>query len=141
MVLEQRSYRRSSFTTEPQAVVASTNVTLSGPMPLDLTVYRGDTGKFRVTVKNEDNSPADLTGATWDADIRSAAGNPIALTAFEVIPVAGDPSSVDVVLDKVNANLLTPGVLYYDVEMTLADEIVTLVAGKLTVTQDVSRTP
>jgi hypothetical protein len=108
-------------------------------LQVDLKIYRGDTGRFRVTVTNEDTSPIDVSGATWDADIRSTASAPELVTSFDVILVAGDTSSVDVVLDETKADLLPPGNLVYDLEMRLSGEVVTLVGGSITVTQDVSR--
>jgi hypothetical protein len=144
--LQQRSFR--SVQPEPQfaptpmlapTLMSASEVELSGPLELDLSIYRGDTGRFRITVTNEDSSPADLSGATWDADIRTTANSPTVVTNFDVVPVVGDDSSVDVILNEVNADLLTAGTLSYDVEMRLDGEVITLVAGKITVTQDVSR--
>jgi hypothetical protein len=144
--MQQRSFR--TVQPEPQfaptpmlapTLMSASEVELSGPLELDLSIYRGDTGRFRITVTNEDSSPADLSGATWDADIRTTANSPTVVTNFDVVPVVGDDSSVDVILNEVNADLLTAGTLSYDVEMRLDGEVITLVAGKITVTQDVSR--
>lgn len=146
MPLEQRSFR--SVQPEPAlaptpmlapTLMTASTVELSGPMEVDLEIYRGDTGRFRITVANEDLSPVDLTGAVWDADIRTAANATTKVTSFVIVPVSGDTSSVDVVLDTTNADFLVSGNLVYDVQMTLGGEIITLVAGKITVTQDVSR--
>lgn len=114
-------------------------IALSGPMEVNLSIYRGDTGRFRITVTNDDESPADLTGATWDADIRNTAAAGAVLANFDVVPVAGDDSSVDVILNETQAEQLPSGTLSYDVEMRLDGEVITLVAGTITVTQDVSR--
>lgn len=146
MTLHQRTFTQTQPASEvvspfAPGVVAQASIDLSGPLPLDLNIYRGDTGRFRITVTDEVGGPINISGATWDADIRSVAANPTAITSFTVTPVAGDPSSVDVILDKTKSALLNPGTLVYDVEMTLGLEVVTLVGGKITVTQDVSRTP
>lgn len=114
-------------------------IALSGPMEVNLSIYRGDTGRFRITVTNDDESPADLTGATWDADIRNTAAAGAVLANFDVVPVVGDDSSVDVILNETQAEQLPSGTLSYDVEMRLDGEVITLVAGTITVTQDVSR--
>lgn len=146
MSLQQKSFR----TTKPEeplfeptllyeASLMAETVELSGPMEVDLSVYRGDTGRFRITVTDDLLQPVDISGATWDADIRASATSPTVLTSFDVEPVDGDTSSVDVILDETKADLLTVGTLVYDVEMRLAGEVVTLVTGKITVTQDVSR--
>ncbi len=114
-------------------------VALSGPLELDLSIYRGDTGRFRITVTQEDLTPVDISMADWDADIRTTAAAAAVITNFEVVPVVGDTSSVDVILNEASADLLMAGELSYDVEMRLNGEVITLVAGKITVDQDVSR--
>lgn len=124
-----------------QARAAPSVVVLSSPTKVDLAVYRGDTGQFRITVSDPDGNPVDLSGATWDADIRAKATDPTPITSFTVTPVAGDTSSVDVILSAVESDLLTPGTLVYDVEMRKVGAITTLIYGNITVTQDVSRTP
>lgn len=118
----------------------SSVVRLSGPLRIDLQVYRGDSGRFRITVLNPDQSPMDISGATWDADIRLKAESPDVITNFDITPVVGDPSSIDVSLTPENSSLLSNNCVY-DVEMTLSPtEVHTLIFGSITLTQDVSRT-
>lgn len=112
---------------------------LSEPTVVDLKVYRGDTGGFRITVSDSDSLPVDVSTATWDADIRLKATDVDVITSFDVVPVSGDVSSVDVKLSSVKSYMLDSNCVY-DVEMTLAGNVYTLVGGKITVTQDVSRT-
>lgn len=116
-------------------------IVLSSPMQVNLAVYRGDTGQFRVTVSDDLGNPVDLSGYTWDADIRLKAADPVVITSFTVTPVAGDTSSIDVALTIVEAELLPPGNLVYDVEMRKPGIVMTLIYGTIAVTQDVSRTP
>lgn len=107
------------------------------PIAQDLVVYRGDTGKFRVTVVDQNGQPVDVSAATWDCDIRDTADGAL-IVSLTVTPVAGTPSAVDVVLTAAqSAQLAVAGV--WDLEMTLAGEVHTLLAGKVTVTKDVSR--
>lgn len=141
MVMQQHS-----FFTEPSPPVvavplaAPSSIALSGPVKVDLSVYRGDSGAFRITVKDPDNQPVDVSAATWDADIRLNANAETVLTNFDIVPVTGDTSSVDVILSAADSALLS-GPCVYDVEMTLAGKVTTLIAGAISVTQDVSRTP
>ena len=114
-------------------------VALSEPMEVDLEIYRGDTGRFRVTVTKEDLSPVDLTLAEWDADIRGTGTSPAVIANFTIELVEDDTSSFDVILDEINADKLIAGDLVYDVEMRMGGEVVTLIKGTITVTQDVSR--
>jgi hypothetical protein len=114
-------------------------VVLSSPMKVDLAVYRGDTGQFRITVSDPNGNPVDITGYTWDGDIRSKANDPTVITNFTITPVSGDPASIDVALSLASADLLVPGTLVYDIEMRKPNIVMTLIYGNITVTQDVSR--
>lgn len=134
-VVEQEANQRIAARAAPSIVV------LSAPTKVDLAAYRGDTGQFRITVSDTDGNPVDLSGATWDADIRVKATDPTPVTSFTVTPVAGDTSSIDVILSASESDLLTPGTLVYDVEMRKVGAVTTLIYGNIVVTQDVSRTP
>ena len=112
------------------------------PQQLDLCAYRGDSGRFRLTVTEEDGiTPIDVSSATWDADIRTSVDEEAEAGSFEVVPVAGMTNAVDVILTAGLSATLNDGPYVYDVEMTMGIEVTTLVVGVLTVTKDVSRTP
>lgn len=123
------------------ARAAPSVVVLSAPTKVDLAAYRGDTGQFRITVTDTGGNPVDLSGSTWDGDIRVKANDPTVVTSFTITPVAGDTSSIDVILSATESELLTPGTLVYDIEMRKVGAVTTLIYGNLVVTQDVSRTP
>jgi hypothetical protein len=106
---------------------------------LPLCVYRGDSGRFRLAVTEPDLvTPIDITGGTWDADIRQTEDGTL-VGSFNVVPVAGTTNAVDVILTAELSELLDLPLYVYDVELTIASEVVTLVYGDLTVTKDVSR--
>jgi hypothetical protein len=124
----------------PSLRVAGTDgpLTLSKPLAVDLIVYRGDTGLFRITVANSDLSPHPVLDATWDADIRVSADDPTVITSMTVSPTPGDTSSVDVTLTAAMSRLITESAVY-DVEMTQGGIVTTLIAGAVVLTKDVSR--
>lgn len=115
-------------------------MTLTEPTEVDIIAYRGDSGRFRITVTdNEDPpNPIDISGMTWDADIRLKKNDDEVLASFDVVPVTGQPQSVDVILTKEEAAKL-PKKSYYDVEMTNGTARTTLVYGEIKATEDVSR--
>lgn len=113
-------------------------LTLSKPLAVDLSVYRGDTGMFRITVSNPDLTPHNVTDATWDADIRSEADDSTVIVSMTVSPVPGDSSSVDVSLTAAMSALIEENAVY-DVEMTQGGIVTTLIAGRIVLTKDVSR--
>jgi hypothetical protein len=124
----------------PLAVNPST-IALSAPTLIDLEVYRGDSGAFKVTVTDAVGVAVNVTGATWDADIREVADDASPVAQLTCTPVSGDPSSVTVKLTPVESAKLVKDTYVYDVQMTLNTEVQTLVAGSIRVTKDVSRTP
>jgi hypothetical protein len=138
MTVEQRSFFDQEAEAAPQAVVSPNNLTLSGPAKVDLSVYRGDTGQFRITVTDDQDNPVDVSAAAWEADIRLKATDPTVITNFDVQLVNGDTSSIDVLLSSDNSELLPTGCVY-DVEMRVGSTVTTLIYGTITVTQDVSR--
>ena len=114
-------------------------IKLSSPVKVDLVVYKGDSGKFRITlIPPAESDPIDISAAAFDADIRMEAAFPDTLTSFEVVPVEDDPASIDIILSAEKSELLYDGCVY-DVEMRVGDEVSTIIYGTITVTQDVSR--
>lgn len=122
---------------------APTVVVLSSPTQVNLAVYRGDTGQFRITVKDSGGNPINISTALWDADIRVKASDAAPLANFTIVPVVADTSSIDVKLSQLESDKLTAGTLVYDIEMRTGtapnQAVLTLIYGTLTVTQDVSR--
>lgn len=119
-------------------------VCFSDPATLNLCIYRGDTGVFRVTVTYADGQPIDVSSATWDADIRTSAAATTTLGSLVVTPVPGEPSKVDVAIPAATSAALPPNTApapVWDLQMTLAGQVQTLLKGSVTVTGDVSRTP
>lgn len=140
---EYRYYLGLVFTDklyDREDVIVPLEMVLTGPTEVDILAYRGDSGRFRITVTdNEDPpNPIDISGMTWDADIREKRNDAEILASFTVEPVSGQPQSVDVILTKENAALL-PKKSYYDVEMNNGTSRTTLVYGKIEATEDVSR--
>lgn len=123
----------------PFAAAASTGpLCLTQPLIQDLCVYRGDSGRIKVTVTAAGGAQVDVSTATWDADIRATADTAEVLATFLVTPVPSEPASVYLDLSAAeSAKLNTDGV--YDLQMTLAGLVQTILAGKVVVTKDVSR--
>jgi hypothetical protein len=115
---------------------------LTDPDNLDLCIYRGDTGRFQVDVVNADGTPANISGATWDCDIRATADSTTVLATLTVAPVGGSTSAVIVTLPAAASSALEPMTppAVWDLQMTLSGNVETLLRGNVTVTEDVSRT-
>jgi hypothetical protein len=126
--------------TEPAARLVLPPIALSEPAQLDITAYRGDSGRFRVTV-TQDGAPLDVSAATWDCDIRAQPDAPV-LASMTVTPVVGTTNAVDVLLPA-NATSNVSGEAVWDLEMTMGTDpditTTTLLRGNITFTPDVSR--
>ena len=114
-------------------------ICLTQPAELNLCVYRGDTGHLRIQV-TVGGAPADVSAATFDADIRATEDDTEVLATITATPVAGQPSMVDLLLTATESAKLDQNAVW-DLEMTLGGEVTTLVAGTVLVTKDVSRAP
>jgi hypothetical protein len=111
-------------------------------MRVNISVYRGDSGRFRLAIGDSLGAPIDVSTATWDADIRLQADDPTTITEFDVemVTTVTDNNTIDIILDATKSAML-PASCVYDLEMTLAGEVTTLIYGTITTTYDVSRTP
>lgn len=114
----------------------ATDVVFSDPLPVNLYVYRGDSGRFRVSVTGPDGAPLDISTATWDCDIRSNYDAEPPIVTLDVNPV--DANTVEVVLNTTMSALLVDNAVW-DLEMTLNGEVQTLLSGIVHVHKDVSR--
>lgn len=123
-------------TAAPRA--ASGPVCFTKPGEVDLCVYRGDSGRVRVHVTDAAGEPVDVTTATWDCDFRATADDAAVLCSPDIELVVGVVNAIDLVLTTEMSAALDSDCVW-DLEMTLAGEVTTVLAGKVIVTKDVSR--
>lgn len=113
-------------------------LTLSSPEVIDLEIYRGDSGSFIMTVTDSDGNPMDVTAADWLAEIRTTQDTPTVITEMNVSPISGQPSQVKVsIAPGSTSTMQTNGV--WDIQMTLAGEVTTLLGGAVILKKDVSK--
>lgn len=115
------------------------SITLSLPKKVDINVYQGDSGSFRITMTGPLGTPIDISQAAWDGDIRIKTSDANPVTSFDFTPVVDDTSSVDVILTSEKSELLVASKYVYDIEMREGDSVTTLIYGNISVEQDVSR--
>jgi hypothetical protein len=114
-------------------------VCFTKPGVVDLCVYRGDSGRVRVRVNDTAGLPVDVSGATWDCDFRSTLDAETVLCSPAIEPVDGITNAVDIVLSPECSASLDDDCVW-DLEMSLGGEVTTILAGRVLVTKDVSRT-
>lgn len=107
------------------------------PGRLPLTIYRGDTYRWRfgLWLDSDKTLPADITGATAKAEIRDRPGGTFiaALTCTIVLP-----NFIDGVLSAIDSAKL-PNSSAWDLQVTYASgDVATVLAGPVNTTVDVS---
>jgi hypothetical protein len=105
------------------------------PAKLDLVLYQGDTFRMTITVKNQDGSPANITGATATAQIRLA---PEDTTVQAPIGCTIATNVISLVLLAADAARLIPGEAFWDCQLAMPD-IRTLVYGRVKINPEVTR--
>jgi hypothetical protein len=109
------------------------------PVTVNLKLYQGDDFYLDLTVTNPDGTPADLTGYTAQAQIRTAVGAPDPPEASFTASVDTSASIIHLHLPHTEAEKLTAGVNYWDCQIS-STEWFTLAAGKVTVTGEITTT-
>ena len=133
------SISRAALGLPLDAMTQMGTICFTQPEQLDLCVYRGDSGRLRVTITDADGvTPVDVSAATWDCDIRETVDG-VQVGAMAVEPVEGTTNVVELVLTPTMSAALDNPPYVWDLEMQLNGEVTTLLAGNVTVTKDVSR--
>ena len=107
------------------------------PGRLPLSLYRGDTGRWRFTfwLDTARTLPADLTGAAVKSEIRDRAGGTLiaALSCFITLP-----NFIDASLSAADSAKL-PNSAVWDMQITYASgDVATVLAGPVNTTGDVT---
>lgn len=109
------------------------------PLSQDLALYAGDDFYLDLTVTNPDSTNADLTGATPKSEIRVTAADTTAIATFIATVDAVNKNVIHLHLSHTSSAGL-PAAAVWDCQITDAGgNITTLVAGKVTVTAEVTR--
>ena len=105
------------------------------PAAVDLYLYKGDDFSMTLTVTNPDGSAANLTWATFKAQIRSAPG---AATLWASFTTSVATNVVTLALAN-TASATLPATAAWDCQMTaLGGTVTTLAGGNVRVSGDVS---
>lgn len=106
------------------------------PAAYNLSIYRGDTTQWTFLIWSDASktTPVDLTGYTAKAQLRDRpGGSTIVPTTVDIII----PNTLVMTLDSTDSKNTVNGV--WDLQLTSPDStVVTIVAGQVTVTPDVT---
>jgi len=115
---------------------AATSAARLGPGRFDLDIYRGDTHRwrFRFWQNSAHTQTVSLAGFTARAQNRPAAGqSPV----IDLACALTQPNTIDVYLSPFVSQTAVTG--RWDLELTSAAGVVTVIAGAVTVTEDITR--
>lgn len=126
-----------TVTTAPRRSVAALSTTTISRLPtgVDMILYQGDDFALTITVRNPDGTDADLTGAIVRSQIRVNPGDATVAGQFTV-GVTGN--MITLTLPGPTSATL-PNQCVWDCEMTVSGRTTTLVAGRITLTPEVTR--
>lgn len=110
-------------------------------MTLEITRYRGDTVSDVFTITDSSGSPQDITGSTVKMTLDERKAPPDATTlVLELTGTLTNPSAGEVTFTWTALNAdQEPGSYWFDIELTSGSVVQTLVVGKYTFIQDISK--
>lgn len=109
------------------------------PATFNLTIRTGDTETVSVTLQNENGTPVDIAGRTYAAQLRTNASNTTILASFTCAIVDAASGTLTASLTATQTAALTPGLAVWDLQETNGSSVTTLLAGQVTIVQDVTR--
>ena len=105
----------------------------------DLDIYQGDDYAAIVSVQNADGSPADISGYTAQAQIRSDVADNSPLILATMSAVVSSPN-ISLALGHTATAALAGGKFRWDLQIVSASGVITtILAGAVTVKQEVTR--
>lgn len=107
---------------------------------LPLQIRIGDTETVSVTILDENEQPVNISGRSYASQIRSTTDAATVLATFTCAIVSGPAGTLTATLSATTTAALTPGLAVWDLEETSGTTVTTLLAGPVTIVQDVTRT-
>lgn len=112
---------------------------MSSPANYPLTVRIGDTETVTLNLQDADGAAINITGRTYAAQIRETADSSTVLASFTCAISNGAGGVMTATLPAATTAALTPGVAVWDLQETNSGVVTTLLAGPVTIVQDVTR--
>ena len=109
------------------------------PAKQNITIMRGDTEVFNITLTDSASAAIDLTGSTFLSQIRYERDSTTIAASFTCSITNAAAGQVSLTLTSAASAGLTVGTAYWDLQRTLSGVVTTLVAGKCTILADVTR--
>jgi hypothetical protein len=112
---------------------------MGAPGRLSLIVRIGDTEQVVAAVQDDDGAAVPIAGRTYAAQIRRTPESSTIIASFTCAITDAPNGVVTCTLPAATTGTLTPGVAVWDMQETNGSVVTTLLAGFVTITQDVTR--
>ena len=109
------------------------------PANLPLNIRIGDTETISVAIQDANGAPVNITGRTYASQIRSTTDATTVLATFTCSIVSGAAGTLTATLSAATTAALTAGLGVWDLQETNGSTVTTLLAGSVTIAQDVTR--
>ncbi|CAB4151542.1 hypothetical protein UFOVP587_21 [uncultured Caudovirales phage] len=109
------------------------------PAKQNITITRGDTEVFNITLLDSVSAPINLTGSTFMAQIRYEYDDTAIAASFTCTVTDAVNGVVNMTLTSAASQALVAGPAFWDLQRTVGDVVNTLLAGKCTILHDVTR--
>ena len=112
---------------------------MGNPAPYNLTIRTGDTETVSVSMVNAAGAAIDITGRTYQAQIRDTAASTAILATFNCTVTNGTAGTFACTLGTATTAALTPQTAVWDCSENNSGVVTTLLAGQVFIVQDVTR--
>jgi hypothetical protein len=110
------------------------------PGALDIKIYQGDTVMIPLTFRDSDGNPIDLTGITFESQIRRAPADEEATPLISMDCNVPEPTSGRVLISLSSEQTTLLDNLYvYDLQATNGSVVRTYLSGTISVVKEVTR--
>lgn len=104
----------------------------------NISIYQGDTYINEITIQDSNGDPIDISNRTYSGQIRKAPGGASVEASFTSSITDAVNGKVQISLSSSQTASIPSGTYYYDVQENNLGIILTLMAGKATVSAQVS---
>lgn len=112
---------------------------MAQPADQDLTITRGDTETLVVVITTDGSTAVNITGRTYQAQIRSQQDSTTIKATFVCAVTSGAAGQVTCTLSATGSAALSPGLYFWDLQEDASGVISTILSGNVTVLADVTR--
>ena len=113
---------------------------MTSPANFPISIRVGDTETINLSMQDSAGAAINIAGRTYASQIRPSADSSTVLASFNCALVgSGSTGQVTCTLPASTTATLSPGTAVFDLQETNGTVITTILAGQVTITQDVTR--